>query len=162
MKKCILLAIIAAILGSPILTQTAVINTELSYNVRNAKGIYPFVSYLGGTGQINLVNGNLTFGRQIVSRPGRAGFNLNLSLYYNSKIWDRNANGMYVKEPGSWVGLGWYLGFARLVLGTSTYALVFPDGSSHEIQQYDSGVWKSVDSTSLLSKLAFSDQASYS
>ena len=40
--------------------------------------------------------------------------------------------------------------FPRLKQGTSTYAVVFPDGSSHEIQQYDNGAWKSVDSTYIL------------
>jgi hypothetical protein len=100
--------------------------TELTYKTRNARGIYSFGTYLGGTGQINLVNGNLMFKRQIVSRPGRAGFNLDLSIYYNSKIWDRNANGMYVKDTGSWVGIGWYLGFARLVQGTATCAIIPP------------------------------------
>jgi hypothetical protein len=86
----------------------------------------------------------------IVSRLGRGGLSLDLSLNYNGKIWDRNANGMYVSESHSRVGLGWYLGFPRLKQGTSTYAIVLPDGSSHEIQQYDSGAWKSVDSTYIL------------
>ena len=46
-----------------------------------------------------VVNGNLVFGRQLVSRPGRGGLNLDLSIYYNSKIWDRNSSGtMYVKD----------------------------------------------------------------
>src|SRR2546422_512073 len=142
---------VVALAGFPTITHTALLETELSYKPRNARGMYPFVSYLGGVGQINLVNGNLVFSRQLVSRPGRGGLNLDLSIYYNSKIWDRNSSGtMYVKDTGSRVGLGWYLGFARLVQGTSTYAVVFPDGSSHEIQQYDSGAWKSVDSTYIL------------
>jgi len=50
---------------------------------------------------------------------------------------------MYVRDTGSWVGIGWYLGFARLIQGATSYALVDPDGSSHEIQQHDNGVWRS-------------------
>ena len=112
---------VVALAGFPTITQTALLETELSYKPRNARGTYPFGSYLDGVGQVNLVNGNLVYGRQLVSRPGRGGLNLDLSIYYNSKIWDRNSSGtMYVKDTGSWVGLGWYLGFARLVQGASS------------------------------------------
>jgi RHS repeat-associated protein len=149
MKKTILF-IALAILVFPILTKTALIQTELTYKPRNAKGIYSFGTYLGTNGQVNLVNGNLVYKEQLVSRPGRAGFNLDLSIYYNSNIWDRNANGMYVPNTGSWVGIGWYLGFAKLIQGSSSYAIVFPDGSSHEIQQNSNGVWQSIDSTYIL------------
>ncbi len=153
MKKSILFVVIA-LLGFPVLPRTALMETELTHKPRNARGIYSFGTYLDGTGRINLVNGNLVYGRRLISRPGRAGFNLDISIYYNSKIWDRNGNGMYVKDTGSWVGIGWYLGFARLVQGASSYALVDPDGSSHEIQQHDNGVWKSVDSTYIVLDVA--------
>ena len=149
MRKAILFVAIA-MLGFPVLIQTALMETELSYKPRNARGIHSFGTYLGGTGQINLANGNLVYSYPIVSRPGRGGFSVDLSLYYNGKIWERNSSGMYVYERRSPVGLGWYLGFPRLKQGTSTYAVVFPDGSSHEIQQYTNGTWKSVDSTYIL------------
>ena len=145
------LAIFAVVLLGLLITETALLATELSYKPRNARGVYPFVSYLGGVGQINLVNGNLVFGRQLVSRPGRGGLNLDLSIDYNSKIWDRNSSGtMYVKDTGSWVGLGWNVGFPRLVAGQYSYAVIFPDGSSHELLPNGSGVWQSMDSTYIL------------
>jgi hypothetical protein len=56
MKKAMLLLAIA-ILGFPALIQTALMETELSYKPRNARGMHSFGSYLGGTGQINLANG---------------------------------------------------------------------------------------------------------
>ena len=43
---------VVALAGLPVLTQTALLATELSYKPRNARGVYPFVSYLGGVGQI--------------------------------------------------------------------------------------------------------------
>jgi len=138
MRKAILFFAIA-VFGFPILIQTALMETELSYKPRNARGIHAFGTYLGGSGQINLANGNLVYSYPIVSRSGRGGFSLDLSLNYNGKIWDRNSSGMYVPERRSLVGLGWYLGIPRLKQGTSTYAVIFPDGSSHEIQQYDNG-----------------------
>lgn len=151
MSKKLMIFMLAFLLF-PVVSSTALIQTELSYNPRNAKGIYPFVSYLGDVGQINLVNGNLVFGRSLVGRPGRAGFDLNLGITYNSKIWDHSTTSDYmvVAEPGSWVGLGWRMEFPKLVQGSSSYAVVAGDGSSHEIQDYGSGVWKSVDSTYML------------
>jgi hypothetical protein len=148
-KKTTLLFVIA-LLGFPILTQTALMETELSFKIRNARGVYSFGTYHNGVGQTNLANGNLTLKRTILTRPGRAGLDLELAMYYNSKIWDRNANGMYVKDTGSKVGLGWYLGFPKLVQGASSYSMIFPDGSSHEIQQQNDGIWKSVDSTYII------------
>jgi hypothetical protein len=127
-----------------------VFQSELSYNPRNAKGVYPFVSYLGGPGLVNLVNGNLVFSRQLVARAGRAGFDLDLGLVYNSKVWERSGSVMRVGEPGSAVGLGWRLEFPKVVQGTTAYAVVFPDGSSHEIADYGGGVSKSVDSSYII------------
>ena len=53
---------------------------------------------------------------------------------------------MVITEPGSWVGLGWRTGFPKLVQGSVSFAVVMPDGSSHEIVE-SGGVWKSVDSS---------------
>ena len=129
-----------AILAFPLPTRTALIQSELSYNVRNARGIYPFGTYFAGTGQVNLANGNLTFSRRLVSRPGRGGFSADIPLVYNSKIWDRSGSYMVIAEPGSWVGLGWRTGFPKLVQGSVSFAVIMPDGSSHEIVE-SGGVW---------------------
>jgi hypothetical protein len=145
LKRLAILAL--AFVLFPVISPTALIQTELSYNPRNAKGIYPFVTYFPHLGQVNLVNGNLIYNLPIFSRKGRAGFDLGVGLTYNSKIWDRSGNYMVVKEPGSRVGLGWRMEFPKLVQGTSSYAIVGSDGSSHEIQDYGSGAWMSVDST---------------
>jgi hypothetical protein len=45
---------------------------------------------------------------------------------------------------GNLVRSGWNCGNANL------YLIYFPDGSTHEIQQYEGGAWKSVDSTYIL------------
>ena len=63
----------AAILAFPLPTRTALVQSELTYNVRNARGMYPFGAYFAGTGQVNVANGNLVFSRRLLSRPGRAG-----------------------------------------------------------------------------------------
>jgi len=83
---------------APSLTVT---ETEHVYKSRDARGVYSFGVYLGGVGQINLVNGNLVYGRQILSRPGRAGFNFDLSIYYNSKTWERGNGGTVIKNPAA-------------------------------------------------------------
>src|SRR5512139_1523391 len=142
-----LLIFVISMIAVPTVTMTALIQTELTYKVRNARGIYSFVPYLGTVGQVNLANGNLIFSRQLVTRPGRAGFSADLSLVYNSKIWDRVGSFMTIPEAGSWVGLGWRIGFPKLVQGSSSYAIVLSDGSSHEIVDLGGGVWKSVDSS---------------
>jgi RHS repeat-associated protein len=149
MKKYAII-LLACIFAFPTVTRTALIQTELTYNVRNAKGIYSFGTYLPGAGQVNLANGNLVFGRTLAGRPGRAGFNADISLVYNSKIWDRSGNYMTIPEAGSYVGLGWRIGFSKLIQGSSSYAVIGSDGASHEIVDFGSGVWKSVDSTYIL------------
>ena len=79
MKRNVII-LLACVFAFPTVTRTALIQTELSYNVRNAKGVYPFGTYLGGVGQVNMANGNLVFSRQLVARPGRAGFSADISL----------------------------------------------------------------------------------
>jgi RHS repeat-associated protein len=145
-KKIFLLILLFAMF--PAAPRTALISTELTYDPMSAKGAYSFVPYLDGAGKVNLVNGNLVFNRQLVTRPGRAGLAVDISLNYNSKIWARTGNTqMSIAEPGSYVGLGWRIGFPYLVQGSASYALVLSDGSSHEIMDYGSGDWRSVDST---------------
>ncbi|MDA2925575.1 hypothetical protein MYX65_13165, partial [Acidobacteria bacterium AH-259-L09] len=149
MKRAILLSVATLIL---LLVYTTLpvrsyVASELTYQPRNAKGMYAFVEYLGGVGRINLVNGNLIFGRQLVTRPGRAGFAASLSVIYNSKLWDREGSVMKLMEPGSWVGLGWRLEMPKVLQGSTSYAVVFPDGSSHELVDDGTGVLRSVDST---------------
>ncbi len=146
MKKR-LLELLAFLVAFPMVPRTALIRTELSYKVRNAKGSYSFGAYRDGLSRINLANGNLIFSRSLVSRPGRGGFTADISLVYNSKIWDRVGNVMTIPEAGSWVGLGWRIAFPMLVQGSSSYAIILPDGSSHEIADWGGGVWRSVDST---------------
>ena len=106
MKK-IVLFIFTAVFGFPILSPTALVETELSYKIRNERGVLNFGAYHNGVAQVNLVNGNLMLTRPIFDRPGTAGFGLNLSLYYNSKIWDRDATQMYARFSYGSLGVGW-------------------------------------------------------
>ena len=144
MKK-IILFLFTAVFGFPILSPTALVETELSYKIRNERGVHSFGTYHNGAAQVNLVNGNLMLKRPIFERPGAAGFDLDLSLYYNSKIWDRDATQMYARWSSGSLGVGWR--FPSLKTGTSTYSIYYPDGSSHELQPYDDGTWRSIDST---------------
>ena len=145
-----LVTVLVLVVAFPTATRTALVETELTYKVRNAKGINSFAPYLSGLGQVNLANGNFIFSRPLVSRPGRAGFSADISLVYNSKIWDRVGSVMTIPEAGSPVGLGWRIGFPKLVQGSSSYAVVFSDGSSHEIVDVGGGVWKSIDSSYIM------------
>ena len=84
MKK-IILFIFAAVFGFPILSPTALVETELSYKIRNERGVHSFGTYHNGAARVNLVNGNLMLKRPIFNRPGAAGFDLDLSFIITAK-----------------------------------------------------------------------------
>ena len=69
---------------SPLLGQTAQPN---SVNTNNASGVMPYVPYAGARENINLPTGNVNVQVPLISLPGRNGHDLNLSMTYDSKIW---------------------------------------------------------------------------
>jgi hypothetical protein len=57
-------------------------------DANNAGGVQPYNTYGGTHENINLATGDLNLQIPLVSLPGRDGFDLNLSLVYDSKIWN--------------------------------------------------------------------------
>lgn len=68
-----LVILLACIFAFPIVTRTALIQTELTYNVRNAKGVHRFAPYLPGAGLVNRVlaaemrNGSLSLDERLTA-----------------------------------------------------------------------------------------------
>ncbi len=64
-------------------------------------------------------NGNFQFSAPVVALPGR-GIDINLSLYYNSKLWNKDGTEMIYDADKGYPAPGWTLGFGKLVyVGTS-------------------------------------------
>src|SRR5262249_18556719 len=70
----------------------------------------------------------------ILNSPGR-GVPLNLSLYYNSRIWTRHGNAMTFNAVNAWPFVGFTTGFGRIVTYGSDpntkFMLVDPNGTRH-------------------------------
>lgn len=76
-------------------------------------------------------NNNFQIVAPVLSLPGR-GIDLNLSLVYNSLVWNKSGNEMYFDIDHDSPAPGWQLGFGKLVLmGTAGCMLLEPDGSRH-------------------------------
>ena len=119
------------------------------YSMRHEKGMSPFFPYTSVAQEsVNSANGNLFFTVPLLSRPGRNGLGLDLSLAYNSKIWDFNGGYATLAEYDSWVGTGWTLTMGRVLDDSANgyYYVTSADGANHTLQYYG-GAWRSVDST---------------
>jgi len=98
---------------------------------------------------------NFNWSVPILSLPGRAGLDLNLTLYYNSLVWTKD--GSFIKfnadlgnpAPGFKLGLPTLQQkFTDGVTGTSAYIMVLPSGGRIEMRQVGAGtVYESQDST---------------
>jgi RHS repeat-associated protein len=76
-------------------------------------------------------NNNFQLVAPVLSLPGR-GINLNLSLVYNSLVWNKAGNDMYFDIDHDSPAPGWHLGFGKMVMmGTAGCMLIEPDGSRH-------------------------------
>ena len=138
------------------------------YSVRHEKGAPPFFPIAKVENEsVNLSNGNIHFAIPLLSRPGRNGLGVNLSLSYNSKVWDHYvSNGTNcgtqpagtlcatLAERDSWVGVGWTLLVARVIQAGGQYFVTLSDGSNHELFDYGSGIWRSRDSSYMIYKPA--------
>ena len=126
------------------------------YSVRHEKGTsstFPMLPLQGES--VNSANGNMLFQVPLLSRPGRNGLGVNLSLAYNSKIWDFfvQSSTLYatLAEPDSWVGVGWTLLIGRIMDDSANghYYLTLSDGSNHDFTYYGSA-WRSNDSAYMI------------
>ncbi len=129
------------------------------YSVRHEKGASPFFPFMPVESEsVNSANGNLFFTIPLVSRPGRAGLGVNLSLAYNSHFWEHllsTSGSVYaatIAEKDSWVGVGWTLLVARIIEDpvAGMYYVTLSDGSNHELPGYDGQTWRSRDSSYMI------------
>jgi RHS repeat-associated protein len=123
------------------------------YSVRHEKGARPFFPYMPVEQEtVNSANGNLHFSVPLLSRPGRNGLGVNLSIAYNSKVWDFYVQGgtLYATLPeyDSWLGPGWTLTMGRMIDDSANgyYYFSSSDGANHTLMNYG-GAWRSTDST---------------
>lgn len=77
-------------------------------------------------------NGNFQFSAPVVALPGR-GIDLNLSLNYNSRLWDKSGNKMSYDSDRGFPAPGWSLGFGKMMfMGTSGGCMINDaDGTRH-------------------------------
>ncbi len=112
---------------------------------------------VGGSGE-NALSRNFNWTLPLVSLPGRAGFDLNLILSYNSLVWSKNGNYISFDDDNGFPGPGFRLGFPVLQplyynseVGKYAFLLVGPDGSRTELRQVGSStLYEAADSSHLL------------
>jgi RHS repeat-associated protein len=107
------------------------------------------------TGQpgVDLGSRNFNWSTPLVSLPGRAGLDLNLSLYYNSLVWTREIDIIQYNSDNGFPGPGFNLGFPTLQQqyvdsesGLSAYMMMTPSGGRVKMLQIGtSNVYETVD-----------------
>jgi RHS repeat-associated protein len=109
-------------------------------NVGNERGNAPGRAPSAGVG-----SGNFQITAPGVSLGGR-GIDVNLPLYYNSRVWHKSGNTMYFDIDRDTLVAGWNLGFGKIVITGNQYMLVDGDGTRHEfsgiITPSGGGVWQ--------------------
>jgi RHS repeat-associated protein len=107
--------------------------------VQNARGTRsPQASFSGGPGTVPIINGSQSYNKAfpIVSLPGR-GLDLNLVLYYNSRIWDIDTVNSTISfnADRDYPTYGFRLdfGFMEYDANTSQFILTENDGSKHSM-----------------------------
>jgi hypothetical protein len=113
-----------------------------------------------GTGGEDLYSGNYNWSVPLVSLPGRAGHDLNLTLSYNSLIWLKYGNQMRFDHDWSWPSPGFHLGFPTFqgpYLNTQTnlfsYQMFTPSGRVVELRQNGTNTYDARDGS--LTRLTF-------
>jgi hypothetical protein len=98
-----------------------------------------------GTPGEDLYSGNFRWSTPLVSLPGRAGFDLDLTLYYNSLVWLKSGSAMLFDHDQSWLSPGFSLGFPVIKgpytnqqTGLSSYLMLTPAGGAVELRQISS------------------------
>jgi RHS repeat-associated protein len=104
---------------------------------------------------VTLGSRNFNWGLPLVSLPGRAGLDLNVSLFYNSLVWTKQGTTIQYNADHGTPAPGFQLGMPRLqqkFLNTDAnlyaYIMVTPSGGRVEMRQTGTaGVYESSDST---------------
>jgi YD repeat-containing protein len=95
-----------------------------------------------GGGRENPLSRNFNWNLPLVSLPGRAGLDLNLTLSYNSLVWTKSNSSIWFNTDNGFPGPGFRVGFPVLQqpyfnsqVGKQAYLLIKPDGSRTELRQ---------------------------
>ncbi len=84
----------------------------------------------GAAPDVGAGNGNFTINAPVLSLAGR-GLDVNLSLIYNARLWEKSSTLMSYDNDRGWPAPGWNLGFGKMMYmgGTGGCMLVTPDGT---------------------------------
>jgi RHS repeat-associated protein len=105
-----------------------------------------------GVAEVDLGSRNFNWSQPLLSLPGRAGLDLDLTLFYNSLVWTKD--GSYIKynadlgtpAPGFRLGLPTLQQkFFNPQSGTLAYLMVMPSGGRVEMREVGVGVFESAD-----------------
>lgn len=98
-----------------------------------------------GTPGEDLYSGNFRWSTPLINLPGRAGFNLDLTLHYNSLVWLKSGTVLRFDHDQSWLSPGFSLGFpvikgpyTNTQTNLSSYLVLTPAGSAVELRQISS------------------------
>jgi RHS repeat-associated protein len=87
----------------------------------------------------------------VLHLPGRNGLEVDLTLYYNSRVWtkDMSTNGMTFNADRDWPSFGFRLGYGYIEKSVSdnTYIVTEANGAKHQLVFASSTVFNSNDST---------------
>ena len=87
----------------------------------------------------------------ILHRPGRAGLDLDLTLYYNSRVWtvDSVGNTINFNADNDWPSYGFRLGWCPLEYDATNdqFLLTLPDGSKETLTNNGAGSYVTTDGT---------------
>jgi hypothetical protein len=117
----------------------------------NARGASSPIQATGGPQQVPMVLGSQSYNYviPILSLPGRAGMDLNLNLYYNSRVWDVDTiNGTATfNADRDFPSYGFRLdfGFLEYDVNNDQYILTDRDGTKHGLPNV--GGYNSTDGT---------------
>jgi RHS repeat-associated protein len=117
----------------------------------NARGASSPIQATGGPQQVPMILGSQSYNYvvPILSLPGRAGMDLNLNLYYNSRVWDIDTiNGTATfNADRDFPSYGFRLdfGFLEYDVNNDQYILTERDGTKHALP--NNGGYNSIDGT---------------
>ncbi|MFN2452987.1 MAG: hypothetical protein ABR577_02070 [Pyrinomonadaceae bacterium] len=117
-----------------------------------------------GSDGVNLGSQNVNWGVSLIDLKGRAGLDLNLTLFYNSLVWTRQDSTIEYNADQGFPGPGFQLGFPTLQpryynsqSGRWAYMMITPSGGRVEMQQVDANAYESLDGA----YTQLTDQGSY-
>lgn len=111
-------------------------NAGAQFKPENARGTGRTTNPAQKAGAATAILGSqsYTYAIPILHLPGRAGFDLDLTLYYNSAVWTYNPanNSVTFNADHDWPSYGFRLDFG-LLEATGDYFLIEPDGTKHDV-----------------------------